>query len=257
MRLTGEPDGSDGDDPRRRRGPRGDKAVDAIAEGVQGAEPAQVPQRLCVVASRVLPVTGASVSLCSDGLPVPLSASDPRAAYLMEIQATLGDGPCLHAARTGAPVLAPDLTSAPDAHRWPVFAQQATEAGIRAVYALPLGAGDRCLGTLDLYRDAPGELPARELHTAHVMAGVMTVALMELPYGEENGGLGDGSWLSDLATDHDEVYQATGMIMAQLRIGADEALARLRAHAFAQGRTVLGAAHEVVTHRTRFDEEPP
>ncbi|MBQ1092702.1 GAF and ANTAR domain-containing protein [Streptomyces sp. B93] len=244
------------DDPQSWRG-RHDDPVEAIAEGVRGAAPAQVPQRLCGVAARVLPVTGASVSLCGDGLPVPLGASDSRAAYLMDIQATLGDGPCLDAARTGTPVLAPDLTAGPDPHRWPVFAQQATEAGVRAVYALPLGAAARCLGTFDLYRDSPGELAPRELHTAHAIAAVMTVALMALPYEEENGRRGDGLWLTELATDHDEVYQATGMIMAQLGIGADEALARLRAHAFAQGRTILGAAHEVVAHRTRFDEERP
>ncbi|MFE6282717.1 GAF and ANTAR domain-containing protein [Streptomyces sp. NPDC057877] len=238
MRLGEEPGGS-GDDP-----------FDAIADGVRGAEPAQVPQRLCQVAARVLPVSGASVSLCGDRMPVPLSASDPRAAYLMEIQATLGDGPCLYAARTGAPVLAPDLTSGPDAHRWPVYAQQATEAGVRAVYALPLGTGSRCLGTLDLYRDVPGELGVRELHTAQVVAKVMTVALTELPLREENG----GPWLGELAADHDEVYQATGMIMAQLGVGADEALARLRAHAFARGSTVATAAHDVVTNRRRFDE---
>ncbi|MGW3724447.1 GAF and ANTAR domain-containing protein [Streptomyces sp. NPDC000851] len=231
-------------------------AADAIADGVRGDDPGEIPGRVCRVAVRLLPVTCAGVSLCSDGMPVPLSASDARAAYLMEVQATLGEGPCLHAARTGAPVIAADLEGR-DADRWPVFAQQATAAGVRAVYALPLGDDSGCVGTLDLYRDSPGGLSTRELHTAYLMAGVMTVALMTaLPTGEENGSRrADGPWLSELATEHDEVYQAVGMIMAQLGVGSDEALARLRGHAFVRGRTVLDVAHDVVTHRERFERD--
>ncbi|GAA3300202.1 hypothetical protein GCM10020295_40320 [Streptomyces cinereospinus] len=163
-------------------------AAEAIADGVRGAEPGDIPRRLCHVAVRLLPVARASVSLCNEGLPVPLSASDDRAAYLMEVQATLGEGPCLHAARTGAPVIAADLTAGRDAGRWPVFAQQATALGVRAVYVLPLGDAAGCLGTLDLYRDTPGALTPGELRTAYLMAGVMTVALMALPTGEEHGG---------------------------------------------------------------------
>ncbi|MFB9467279.1 GAF and ANTAR domain-containing protein [Streptomyces cinereospinus] len=233
-------------------------AAEAIADGVRGAEPGDIPRRLCHVAVRLLPVARASVSLCNEGLPVPLSASDDRAAYLMEVQATLGEGPCLHAARTGAPVIAADLTAGRDAGRWPVFAQQATALGVRAVYVLPLGDAAGCLGTLDLYRDTPGALTPGELRTAYLMAGVMTVALMALPTGEEHGGHPPETlWLSELATEHDEVHQAIGMVMAQLGVGADEALARLRGHAFARGLTVLDVAHDVVAHRERFERDTP
>ncbi|WP_308122133.1 GAF and ANTAR domain-containing protein [Streptomyces sp. TRM70350] len=241
---------------RPRDEPEQARAADAIADGVRGAEPGEIPHRLCRVAVRLLPVARASVSLCNEGMPVPLSASDDRAAYLMEVQATLGEGPCLHAARTGAPVIASDLAGGRDADRWPVFAQQATELGVRAVYALPLGDDAGCLGTLDLYRDVPGMLSPRELRTAYLMAGVMTVALMALPTGEENGARPpDGVWLSELATGHDEVHQAIGMVMAQLGVSADAALARLRGHAFARGLTVLDVAHEVVAHRERFERD--
>jgi GAF domain-containing protein len=231
------------------------RITDVIAQEVQNAEPGEVPERLCAAAVRLLPVSGASVSLRGEGMPVPLSASSERAAHLMEMQATLGDGPCLRAAETGAPVFACDLTAGRDASRWPVFAQQAVAAGVRAVYALPLGDRAVCVGTLDLYRDVPGELADDEVSTARFVADVLTVALMALPRGEEAGRLGDGLWLSPLATDHDEVYQAVGMVMAQRGVPSDEALALLRAHAFAEGRTVLDMAHEVVAHATRFDPD--
>lgn len=217
--------------------------------------PGEVPGRLCAVAVDLLPVSGASVSLHNDGMPVQLGASSAQAAYVTEIQATLGDGPCQSAAQSGAPVLARDLTAGQDVLRWPVFAQQATAAGVRAVYSMPLGNDTVCVGTLDLYRESPGDLTDLELRTARLVAGMMTVALMALPHAEETGDPGDERWLSGLAADHDQVYQATGMIMAQLGAGTDEALARLRAHAFAHGRTALDVAGDVVAHRLRFDDD--
>nr|WP_069759681.1 GAF and ANTAR domain-containing protein [Streptomyces sp. LUP47B] len=231
------------------------RVSDVIAEGVRGAGPAEIPGKLCVAAVRLLPVADASVSLRSDGMPVQLSASSPRAERLSELQATLGDGPCTSAAKSRAAVLATDLTAGRDADRWPVFAQQATAAGVRAVYSMPLGNDTVCVGTLDLYRDVPGELTRRELRIAELVANVMTVALTALPRGQENGSEGDDLWLSGLAKAHDEVYQAVGMIMVQLGVDSDEALARLRADAFADSRTALEVAHDVVGHVKRFDED--
>jgi GAF domain-containing protein len=231
------------------------RAAEAIAEGMGRATPGEVPGRLCEVAVRLLPVTGASASLRSDGVPVQLCASGDLAAYLSDIQTTLGEGPCVEATETGRPVLARDLATGPDARRWPVYAQEATAVGVRAVYALPLGNDSVCVGTLDLYRDTPGTLTGPELHTARLIAAVMTVALMALPHGEEYDIQGGAPWLSGLAAEHDEVFQAVGMIMAQLGVGADEALARLRAHAFAHGRTAHDVARAVVTHRERFERD--
>jgi hypothetical protein len=228
--------------------------TDLIASTLRGAAPGEVPQRLCAVAVALLPVNGASVSLRGDGMPVQLSASSPRAAHLADVQATLGDGPCQGVLETGAPVFARDLSQGGDASRWPVFAQAATAAGVRAVYALPLGFGDVCVGTLDLYRESPGELTERQRRTAEIVAGAMTVALMALPHGEDQEA--DGApWLNGLAADHDEVHHAVGMIMAQLGVRAEDALARLRGDAFAQGRTALDVARDVVARRRRLERD--
>ncbi|MEV6962994.1 GAF and ANTAR domain-containing protein [Streptomyces sp. NPDC051207] len=230
------------------------RAADLIASTLRGAAPGQVPELLCVVAVALLPVNGASVSLRGDGMPAQLSASSPRAAHLADVQATLGDGPCQWVLETGEPVFARDLSRGGDAGRWPVFAEAATAAGVRAVYALPLGFDDVCVGTLDLYSETPGELTERQRRTAEIVAGAMTVALMALPRGEEHEAEGT-PWLNGLAADHDEVHHAIGMIMAQLGLGADDALARLRGDAFAQGRTALDVARDVVARRKKFERD--
>ena len=224
---------------------RGDERVDeVIAERAREIRPSEIPALLCDVAVELLPVTGASVSLRVDGVPVRLTSTDERAAQLAEIQATLGDSPCEYAGSLGTPVLASDLTSGRDVRRWPVFAQEATAVGVRAVYALPLGVDRVCVGTLDLYRDTVGGLTAGELQTAGCVARIVTVSLMDLSRKARLGGL---------VADHDEIHQATGMIMAQLGVGRNEALARLRAYAFAQGRTALAVAREVVRRRKRIE----
>jgi AmiR/NasT family two-component response regulator len=55
-------------------------------------------------------------------------------------------------------------------------------------------------------------------------------------------------------TDRIVIYQATGMIAAQLDDTVSDALARLRAAAFASGRPVYDIAQDVVERRVRFDE---
>ncbi|MCQ9134971.1 GAF and ANTAR domain-containing protein [Streptomyces hilarionis] len=226
------------------------RVAEAVAREMRGAGPREVPQRLCDAVVKLLPVDGVGVALRGEGIPVPLGASGQRAADVMELEVTLGDGPGLEAAATGAPVSAGDLSSSRDACRWPVFAQQAAAAGVRSVYALPLGDGAVCVGTLDLYREVPGELTADELRTARTVADVVTSALVTLLRSERDDA---GRWLGPPAADHDEVYQAVGMVMVQSGVPADEALALLRGQAFARDCPVLELAHEVIALRTRLD----
>jgi len=237
-------------------GPDPVTAAVAVAQWLRATGPDEVPELLCGVAVDLLPVTGASMSLYSYGVPVRLGASNAQASSMGDLQATLGDGPCRSAVRACAAVLADDLSGPEDAGRWPVFAERATAAGVRAAYAIPLGNDTVCVGTLDLYRDTPGALTGRELATARLLAALMTAALMTLPrWDDETTARSPERWLGGLTRRHDEVHQATGMIMAQLGVSDGEALARLRGHAFAHDRTVLDVAREVVGRRMRFERE--
>lgn len=49
-----------------------------------------------------------------------------------------------------------------------------------------------------------------------------------------------------------EVHQAVGMIMVQLAVGSEDALARLRGYAAVVDRPVIDIAHAVISGRLRL-----
>ncbi|MEU6311691.1 ANTAR domain-containing protein [Streptomyces sp. NPDC047014] len=220
---------------------------------LSGGSGINAPAALCRACVDLLDITGASVSLGGDNDAQALWwSSDPVAGRLAEAQYTLGVGPCQSALALAAPVLAADLTGGTDARRWPVFAQQAVELGVRAVFSLPLGSAGLAVGTLDLYRDRPGPLSERDLSFAFPAADAITTALLVL---QAQDGPGDeAAWLGVAESDHEEVHQATGMIMVFLDLDAQQALARLRAHAFTRSQSVTQAARDVLAGRVTFDE---
>jgi hypothetical protein len=243
----------------------------ALADAIAEQDAATLPARLCQACVDLLDITGASVSLSGGpGTGALWWSSDPVAAQLAEAQYSLGDGPCQSAMRLVAPVLAGDLTRGADARRWPVFAQRAVELDVRAVFSFPLGSDAVAIGTLDLYRRDAGPLSERDMAFAFPASDAITFALIKIQSAAARGGSlgtsqvegevagddghGMASWLDAAETGHEEVHYATGMVMVQLRVDPQHALARLRAYAFAQGRTVTDVARDVIERKLSFDE---
>jgi hypothetical protein len=193
---------------------------------------------------------GAGVSiLATGGAREPLYATDDLAIAIERLQLTLGEGPCVDSSTSGSPVLVPDLTDAGDvvANRWPVFRQEATRLGARAIFAFPIRFGAIGLGAVDLYRRSPGPLDGGELRSALASVDGVGIAVLEAPdqYGDP----------SAPGTTNMVVHQAAGRVMAQLDTSIEEAMVRLRAAAFAEGRTVNELAVDVVNGRRRLSKE--
>jgi len=207
-----------------------------------------LPDRLCAACLSALPVSGVGVALMTADGPsgVVLAVTDARARELEELQFALGEGPCVEASGSGHPVLEPDLLTA-GAVRWPRFGAAVLAAGVNAVFALPLQVGAIRVGVLDLYRDTPGQLTAAELAEALAFADAATVVILHL---QDHDGT-DGA-LAGPIDSRAEIHQATGMITIQLDVGLAEALLRLRARAYATGRTVSAIAADVVSRRMHF-----
>ncbi|GAA4039206.1 GAF and ANTAR domain-containing protein [Nonomuraea soli] len=190
-------------------------------------------------------VDGAGVMLVSTtGNKEPLFSSDASSRRLEELQYALGEGPGHDALRKGGPVLVPDLTSVTAAGRWPGYTSAALENGVRAVFALPLGPDRARIGALDVYRKKAGALSDREFDNALACAdAALAVALASLESDEFERGF---------THNRAEVHQAAGMVSVQLGIGVDEALTRLRAHAYAADRPLLQVARDVLARTLRL-----
>lgn len=209
-------------------------------------------ERLCVGGVREAGVDGAGVSmLTSDGVPEPVFATDERSALVEDLQFTLGVGPCLDATRHRSPVLVADLLDRAEGVQqgWPAFVDEAVLAGIRAVFAFPLGMGSLRLGTLDLYRSTPGPLSSVELARVLLLADAIGVSLLD----NEAAPLDRVDGLGHRAV----VHQAAGMAMIQLDATIEEALLVLRSTAYAESTPINELATEVVGGRRRLTKEQP
>jgi hypothetical protein len=205
-------------------------------------------KRLCVGCVRHLSASGAGVSVVTDaGVRDIVFATNQVSAQIEDLQVSLGEGPCIDAWSSGRPVIEPDL-SRTSLGRWPVFGPAARAAGAAAVFALPLQVGQARVGALDVYRDTPGGLSDADIEDALKLGDAVTQVLLEIRAAADPGRDGPDGGLPVSV----EVYQAAGMITVQLDVGIPEALARLRAHAYAEERPLREVARDVVARRLRL-----
>jgi hypothetical protein len=224
-------------------------AVWADSPGGEG-----LPDRLVSLCARTLPVSGVGLALMTDEGPAgTVAASDGGALQLEELQFTLGEGPCVDASRTGRPVLAPDLART-SSQQWPQFGADADAAGLRAVFAFPLQVGGIRLGVLDLYRDTAGELSQGELTDALSFADAATHLLLDLQAQDTAQGIPPPHALAVL-DDRAEVHQATGVVSVRAGVSLAQALALLRARAYAQGRPIGDLARDVLDEVVSLGED--
>lgn len=150
-------------------------ALAAAAQLMQGPDTRDETLAAVVQAARstVPGVDGAAVSMLVDRHLVCVAASDERGPALARIQAGLDEGPCLDASKTHGPVL-DDLRAAP---RWPRYAGQARESGLRSELAIGLDHHDQTLGVLHLYSARPGSIHHATVRVAELFAVHAALAL--------------------------------------------------------------------------------
>ena len=112
------------------------------------------------------------------------------------------------------------------------------------MFAFPLHVGATVFGVMDVYAKHPGSLNADELATALTFAEVATDTILDVSFNGGDSGIDMGLVV---ALDYRaEIHQAQGMVMVDLGVDAPEALARLRAHAFANDQQLIDLARAVI-----------
>ena len=206
---------------------------------------------LCAAAVDVLELPGAGITLHHPGgTHESIGTSNADMAVLHELERTLGEGPCVDAFNRCEPAAEPELEN-PATGRWVAFAAAALRTEARAAFGYPLHVGGSCVGALNLYSTRPGPLSDGQHADALVIAEVAThAALSAVMHGPADELLAE---LLDFGAHQLEIHQATGMVTVQLSCSVPDALARLRAHAYAEDRTLSSVAADVVARRLRFD----
>jgi len=260
--------------------------LEATEEGVAGGEGTLADRdishtlHLADRFAELLPVNGASIVVRSGPDNTQLvHATDDVVAQLDDLQFTLGEGPCLDAFRLREPVLVSDLGRPEAFARWPGFAHEATQAGAFAAFAFPLQVGTAPFGTapfgtapfgtapfgtapfgtapfgtVELYRSEPGSLSERDTAIALLIVDELVSVVLDDLTGRDRRHDPGGARPVPLFG-RAEIPQATGMIAVQLGVSIPEALAQLRAAAFAVHRPILDIAEDVIGRRLVFSPD--
>ncbi|MGH9102796.1 MAG: ANTAR domain-containing protein, partial [Acidimicrobiales bacterium] len=133
--------------------------------------------------------------------------------------------------------------------RWVGFTPAALDAGARAVFGFPLRVGGGRIGALNLYARRAGTLGADQHRDALVLADLSTQVILAAQRSSEDL----GAELADIAAHQTQVNQAVGMVSVQLGVSVVDALASLRAHAYATSRPLSGVVADVVARRLRLE----
>ena len=180
-----------------------------------------------------------------------VGSSDPRAELLDETQYRDHDGPCLQATETGQIVEVADML---DEKRWPGYAAQALQSGLRCSVSLPLKVDGDTFGAMNVYGfDSPnlfGARPRRELELfAAQAAGTLRVAIRQVK---------DSTLLSQMEASlrsRTVIDQALGMIMRDQRCTAATAFELLRRESQNNHRRLYDIAVDLITTTTGHPPE--
>jgi hypothetical protein len=211
-----------------------------ISMMLKGSAELSQTARICAAARDIVGADGASVTI-DNTVPhrVTLCATDERSSELDNLQEVLGEGPCRDAFSSQLPVSTGVDRWA--ASRWPAFIPAAERVvGPEGVlWSLPMHADSKVIGTLNLYR-LSGAALAEPIDTAQVLADAAAAMLMTNPAAGSQYAVAD-RWAARAL-----VHQAVGILMAQLSLGPDDAMAVLRAHAFTAAAQLAQVAQNVI-----------
>ncbi|MEY9926318.1 hypothetical protein ABH926_000940 [Catenulispora sp. GP43] len=217
--------------------------ADRLRRWTEGtADPQQVQPGFMAAVAETLGASGAALTLFGpDDAETPAAASNPASRTAQRLEFTLGQGPARETVHLRRPVTAAGKQMA---QAWPIYGPAVEKLGIRAVAAVPVTTVGAPLGALTVFDPPMAHGP--DLETFLAAADTLAASLLT-PWGAPGNEEPIG-W-PPLLDQHDSwavVHQAVGMVSVQCRCGTADALALIRAHAFAENRPVDEVAADIV-----------
>lgn len=225
--------------------------VSRFASVLTSLDPDDPPaDRFCEAGQLMLDADGAAITLHYDQPNrQPWSATSDLAAKIEDAQDVAGEGPGFDAESTGTVVWG--RFGFTDSPRWPLLEDTLARHGFTGtVLAIPIAVDDHLsLGVLVAHR------LVSELQFDAQVAAFMTHTIGRAIVKELSPAALEAEFASDWAG-RAVVNQATGMVVAQLGIHPDDALAMLRGRAYVSDARLVDVALDVVERRSRLDDFP-
>ncbi|MBQ1091735.1 GAF and ANTAR domain-containing protein [Streptomyces sp. B93] len=163
-----------------------------------------------------------SITVRRSGRLLTLAGSAGLPGGLDQRQYENGSGPCVQAAETQVEQYAPDLA---EESRWPGYREYALSAGVRCVLALPLAVEPETGAAINFYGTEPGSLGSDRATARAFAARAADTIAVALRIERERTSAAD---VRSALLSRSVIDQAIGILMAQERVSAQIALARLR-----------------------------
>jgi hypothetical protein len=204
--------------------------------------------RLCRAFTTFAAADGGAISLgFATAERTVLCVTDDLVSLLEDVQDTLREGPSLEALRTAQPIASSSWDE--QVNRWPVLMKSAPPpVASTLIYAFPMLPDETLVGVLSLHVRQDRRL-ARSVEELAFLADVVGAAIV--------GGVPEDGRDHTLWSERDRVSQATGMVVAQLGLVPADALAVLRAHAFAHEASVADISRAVLARELSFTHSDP
>jgi hypothetical protein len=214
--------------------------LQGLLEGLVGQEATGLSR---VAGSRV----ECSVVLHRSKTPRAMAGSDDRVMLLGGVEELSDEGPCLHARRTGLPVILVDASDA----RWPGYGREMTSQGFTGVLGIQLDLGPAASATLNFFATELGVFSDGIAVEAMALAGevrralILALRIADAELRSEN--------LAAALEHRTPIDLARGILMAQNHCTAEEAFEILRKASSNRNQKLHALALEMAT---RFAPAP-
>jgi len=198
---------------------------------------------LVVECTAIVAATAGGLMLADPLGELQLVASTDESAELVELmQLAAGAGPCVDCFHTGTPVSVPNIATS--ASEWPAFRAAAREQGFQSVHATPMKLRGEVIGTMNLFKVAPGALGERDVAVVQALADVATIGVIQQRISAESQIVAEQ--LQKALESRVLIEQAKGAVSQVTGLSMDEAFGTLRQYAHDGNLTLHAVATAVV-----------
>jgi transcriptional regulator with GAF, ATPase, and Fis domain len=189
---------------------------------------------------------GAGLTLLEDDRADTIVATADFVQQVDDIQYSMGEGPCISAARESRTFTSGSLGGE---QRWPRFGPRVARLGVHSVLSLPLVTPDGVFGAMNVYAHAKGAFDEYSVNVGELFSVPAAIAVQNAQVLAQAKRL--AMHLQAALTSRAVIDQAMGIVMSRNGCSAPEAFERLKTRSQSEHIKVSAVAQSVVDAAVR------